>query len=147
MKKTITVMTFGALFAMAFITSCTSPAEEVEKAKQGVNEANENLDKAQEEYLREIEEYKRETAAKIEANEQEIADLLVLSEKEKKEARAAYKREVEEMRAENQALKEKMENYGAQGEYEWQEFKQEFEEEMIQLGKDLNDFRIKRRVE
>ncbi|MES2555259.1 MAG: hypothetical protein V4604_03860 [Bacteroidota bacterium] len=147
MKKTVTVFTISALFSMACLMSCSSPSEKLDKAQEEATEANEKLEKAEEAYLRDIEEYKQETAAKIAANEQMIADFSVLSEKEKKENLAEYQKKIDELRAENEALKVKMENYRAQGNFEWQEFKQEFNEQMLELGRELNDFRIKRRVE
>ncbi|ASS49089.1 MAG: hypothetical protein A3D31_04840 [Candidatus Fluviicola riflensis] len=127
--------------------SCTSSSEELEKAEEGVTEANEKLDEANETYLREVEEYKQETRAKIADNEQTIADFLVLSEEEKKENQAAYRKGVEKLRAENEVLKMKLENFGARSKAEWREFKKEFNEEMLELSHRLNEFRIKKRVE
>lgn len=145
MKNTVKVLTISALFSMAFLTACSSSSEKLEDAKEDVTEANEKLDEAEIAYLNDIEEYKRETAAKIAANDQMIADFQVLSEKEKKANSADYQKKVAELKAENEAMKTKMDNYTAQGNEQWVEFKKEFGNDMVELGRALNDFSTNRK--
>lgn len=145
MKNTVKVLTISALFSMAFLTACSSSSEKLEDAKEDVTEANEKLDEAEQAYLNDIEEYKRETAAKIAANDQMIADFELLSAKEKKENSAEYQKKVAELKAENEAMKTKMDNYTAQGNEQWVEFKEEFNNDMAELGRALNDFRTSRK--
>ena len=58
MKKTILILAASALLTGAILTSCSSPAEKVEKAEQKVTEANNNLESANKEYLAEIDAYR-----------------------------------------------------------------------------------------
>ncbi|HLP54115.1 MAG TPA: hypothetical protein VK151_03765 [Fluviicola sp.] len=132
MKKTVAVWTLSALFSMAFLTACSSSSEKLDEAKEEVTEANEKLEEAQETYLSDIEEYKKETAAKIAANEQMIDDL-------EKANSVQYKGKVAELKAENELMKIKMDNYKAQGDDQWEEFKTEFNNDMIELGQELNE--------
>lgn len=145
MKNTVKVLTISALFSMAFLTACSSSSEKLEDAKEDVTEANEKLDEAETAYVNDIEEYKKETAAKIAANDQMIADFQVLSEKEKKANSAEYQKKVMELKAENEAMKTKMDNYTAQGNEQWVEFKNEFNNDMAELGRALNDFSTNRK--
>jgi hypothetical protein len=145
MKNTVKVLTISALFSMAFLTACSSSSEKLEDAKEDVTEANEKLDEAETAYMNDIEEYKKETAAKIAANDQMIADFQVLSEKEKKANSAEYQKKVMELKTENEAMRSKMENYTAQGNEQWVEFKKEFGNDMVELGRALNDFSTNRK--
>ncbi|MES2555257.1 MAG: hypothetical protein V4604_03850 [Bacteroidota bacterium] len=136
MKKTVAVWTLSTLFSMAFLTACSSSSEKLDEAKKDVVEANENLEEAQDAYLTDIAEYKKETSAKIAANEQLIADL-------EKANLAENRGKVAELKAENELMKVKMDNYRAQGDGQWQEFKKEFNEDMTELGRELNEITIK----
>lgn len=140
MKNTLKVLTLSALFSMAFLTACSNSSEKLDEAREDVTEANEKLEEAEDAYLNDIEGYKRETAAKIEANDQMIADFQVLSAKEKRANSAEYQKKVAELKAENEAMKTKMDNYTAQGNDEWREFKEEFNNDMVELGRSLNEF-------
>lgn len=145
MKNTVTLLTLSALFSMAFLTACSSSSEKLDDAKKDVTEANEKLEEAEDAYLSDIEEYKRETAAKIAANEQMIAEFEVLSASEKKANSAVYNQKVADLKADNEAMKIKMDNYTAQGDDQWKEFKQEFNDDMLELGRALNEFSINRK--
>ncbi len=145
MKNTVTLLTLSALFSMAFLTACSSSSEKLDDAKKDVTEANEKLEEAEDAYLSDIEEYKKETAAKIAANEQMIAEFEVLSAKEKKTNSAVYNQKVAELKTDNEAMKIKMDNYTAQGNDQWKEFKQEFNDDMLELGRALNEFSINRK--
>jgi outer membrane biogenesis lipoprotein LolB len=145
MKNTVTLLTLSALFSMAFLTACSSSSEKLDDAKKDVTEANEKLEEAEDAYLSDIEEYKKETAAKIAANEQMIAEFEVLSAKEKKANSAVYNQKVAELKTDNEAMKIKMDNYTAQGNDQWKEFKQEFNDDMLELGRALNEFSINRK--
>ncbi len=132
MKKAVAVWSLSALFSMAFLTACSSSSEKLDEAKEDVTEANDKLEEAQEAYLSDIVEYKKETAAKIAVNEQLIADL-------EKANSAQHKGKVAELKAENELMKIKMDNYKAQGDGQWQEFKEEFNNDMIELGQELKE--------
>ncbi|MCB9293542.1 MAG: hypothetical protein H6559_10535 [Lewinellaceae bacterium] len=96
MKKSILVLAIFSFLAGALIISCDSPAQRVEAAETNVAEAKDDLAQAKQEYLEDVEKYRLQTAEKIAANNQRIADFNVKIEKEKAEAKAEYKTKVAE---------------------------------------------------
>ncbi len=143
MKKSILVLATAILVSGSIFTSCNTPAEKVENAQDKVIEANEDLTKANEEYLEDIEKYRRETAAKIDANNQSIAEFKARKENEKKEARAEYKEKIAELEQKNTDMKKKLDDYQAEGKDNWDKFKVEFNRDMDELGQSFKDFSVK----
>ena len=65
-----------SVFTLAFLVSCNSPSQKVEKAQEEVKEANQNLEKANEEFLNDIETYRLQTATRIADNEKNIVEFI-----------------------------------------------------------------------
>ena len=84
MKNLILVFAACTFITGTLLTSCNSPAEKVEKAKENVTEAKKDLAEANQEYKAEVENYRRETEVIITANDQSIADFRAKVAKEKK---------------------------------------------------------------
>ncbi len=143
MKKSIFVLTASALISAGILTSCNTSAEKVENAQDNVTEATLDLKKANEEYLQDIENYRKETAAKIAANDQSIAEFNARVENEKNEAKADYKKKIAELEQKNSDIKKKMEEYKAEGKEKWELFKTEFSRDMDELGKAFKDLTVK----
>jgi cytochrome c556 len=139
MKKSILALAAGTFIAGAVLTSCKSPEEKVENAKDNVIEASEDLNKAKEEYLIEIENYKLETAQELEANDVTIADFEAKIKRDNAVIKSDYKKKVAELKQKNQELKDKMDNYKAEGKDKWDSFKAEFNHDMEELGKAFKD--------
>ncbi len=135
------------ILALAVITSfsisCTTPAEKVEKAEVKVEEANNNLDKANAEYLADIEKYKAETGVKIAENEKTIAEFKLRIAKGKKEDRAMYDLKIAELELKDIEMKKRMDNYQPSTIDNWQLFKAEFSHDMDELGKAFKDLTVK----
>lgn len=144
MKKSVTVLTICTFMSAAIFTSCNSPAEKVENAEENVTEANKELDEANEKYLLDIETFKIETAAKIDTNEKTINAFEALSDEKKKAASVDYKNKIAELKGKNLELKIKMENYNAEGSTQWESFKSDFNRDMMDLVRSLNEFTINR---
>lgn len=143
MKKSILKI---AAISSITLMSCGTNAEKVENAEANVIEANQDLNKANEDYLTEVEAYKKQTAEKIVANEQSIADFKLRVEKEKKEVKANYKKKIAELEQKNSDMKKTMDDYKAEGKDKWESFKNEFSHDMEELGqafKDLGENNIK----
>lgn len=142
MKKTILTMISTVLISGISLTSCNTPAEKVEDAKDKVSEANKDLDQAKEDYLTEIESYKKTTAERIEANNVTIADFKARIEHEKKDAKAEYENKIAELEQKNITMKRKMDDYKDEGKEKWEAFKTEFNHDMDELGQAFKDLTL-----
>lgn len=140
MKKTILIIAALAVAATAAFTGCTTPAEKVENAEENVEQANEDLAKAQQEYLADLESFRKKTDKQTITNEQMIAELKTRVAKEKSEARTAYLKRISELEQKNLEMKNKMNDYKNDGQDNWATFKTEFSSDMDALGKALKDF-------
>ena len=129
--------------AGAILTSCNTSAERVENAQENVIQANKDLDQANQEYLADIENYRLETASRIEANEQAIADFNAGLEHERKAVRAEHKKKIAELEQKNREMKKKLEEYKAEGKENWEIFKAEFSHDMDELGKAFKNLTVK----
>ena len=133
-------ITILALIAGVMITGCNTPTQKVEKAKVEVDQAQDDLDQAKLDYHAEIESFKNETKEKTITNEQMIAELKARIAKEKKEARVMYEKRIAELEKKNNELKENINNYKDEGKDNWESFKDEFSNDMKNLGTALKDF-------
>ncbi|MES2618625.1 MAG: peptidase M23 [Bacteroidota bacterium] len=135
------------LVAVATITSslfvsCTSSSQKVENADANVTEAKQELAEAKSDYIAEMVIFKQETNEKIAANELVIADLKSKMSKVKKDEKAAYIEQIAVLEKKNTDLKIRMENYNEDGNDKWESFKREFNHDMDELGKSLNDLTV-----
>jgi outer membrane murein-binding lipoprotein Lpp len=144
MKRSILMLAAATFIASAVLSGCSTPAEKVEDAQSNVTEANENLDKANEAYQADIENYRKETAAKIAANDQTIAEFKARKESEKSEARAEYEKKLSKLEEKNSDMKKKMNDYKAEGKEKWIIFKAEFGRGMDELGGSFKDLVVKK---
>jgi len=143
MKKSILAMAAFTCIAGAIVTSCNTSADRVENAQENVIQANKDLDQANQEYLADIENYRVETASRIAANEQAIADFNAGLEHERKAVRAEHKKKIAELEQKNREMKMKMDNYKEEGKENWEKFKTEFSHDMDELGKAFKNLTVK----
>jgi len=143
MKKSILAMAAFTCIAGAIVTSCNTSAERVENAQENVIQANKDLDQANQEYLADIENYRLETASRIAANEQAIADFNAGLEHERKAVRAEHKKKIAELEQKNREMKKKLADYKAEGKEKWEIFKAEFSHDMDELGKAFKNITVK----
>jgi len=143
MKKTILALATSVFITGAILTSCTSSSGKVEEAQNNVDQANKDLEQANKEYLADIENYRQETAGRIAANDQAIAEFNARMDHEKKAVRAEHKKKVAELEKKNRDMKKKLEDYREDGKENWQIFKAEFSHDMDELGKAFKDFAVK----
>ncbi len=142
MKKALITLSTAIYIVGAILTSCNTPTNKVEDAKEKVSEAKKDLDQATEEYQIEIENYRKETAIKISENNKTIADFKVKIEHEKKDVKAEYEKKIIQLEQKNKELKQKMDNYKAEGKEKWETFKTEFNHDMEELGKAFKDLTV-----
>lgn len=143
MKKLSLIFSALLLLAGTELISCNTSAEKVEKAEDEVKVANANLDEANAEYLADVENFKLETNQKIEDNAKSIAEFNARIATDKKEAKAEYKEKIAALEMKNTDMKKKMADYKADGKDGWAKFKEEFNQDMDELGKALKDFTVK----
>jgi len=143
MKKTIMAVAACIFITGVILTSCTSSSGKVEEAQNNVDQANKDLEQANKEYLADIENYRLETANRIAANDQAIAEFNARMEHEKKAVRAENKKKIAELEQKNRHMKKKMEDYREDGKENWQIFKTEFSHDMDELGKAFKDLTVK----
>lgn len=139
MKKTIFTLAVTMFAAVTFFTSCNSPAEKVEASKDNVIEAQQKLEKAKQEYAEQYIKFKFESDEKITANEKLIADLKAYSKTKKKEAKIEYEKTISDLEAKNQTMREKVRDYHEENLDNWESFKNEFNHDMNEIGKSIND--------
>lgn len=142
MKNRNLILVAVATFTSALVVSCTSSSEKVENADANVTEAKQELAEAQSDYTKEVVVFKQETNEKITANEVVIADLKKRMSEVKKEEKATYIERIAELEKKNADLKIRMENYKEDGNDKWESFKREFNHDMDELGKSLNDLTV-----
>ncbi|HSQ47906.1 MAG TPA: hypothetical protein VLM44_13425 [Lutibacter sp.] len=143
MKKLIFTLSATVLLAGAIFTSCNTAAEKVEKAEDKSIKADEDYNSAKEEYLADIENFKKETNAKIDANNQLIADFKVKIASSKKDAQVYYQEQITILEQKNIAMKQKMDAYQESGKDNWETFKTEFNKDMNDLGEAFKNFTVK----
>lgn len=143
MKKLIFTITTSILLTGAIFTSCNTAAEKVDKAEDKSIKADEDFNSAKDEYLADIENFKKETAAKIEANNQMIADFKVKIATSKKDAQVYYQEQIAILEQKNIEMKVKLDAYQESGKDNWETFKTEFNKDMNALGEAFKNFTVK----
>jgi hypothetical protein len=142
MKNLIRLPIAIVLFSSATMISCDNSAKNLEKAQDAVIEADIDLVKANQEYLSDMESYKKETDTRIETNKKDIADFKARVSKEKMEIQMTYAQKIAELEQRNIDLKKRLDDFSAEGEAQWETFKDEFTRDMDELGNAFKDFTI-----
>ncbi len=149
MKVKFVIAGLGVLLIPAFIlTSCQSNERKEEMAKENVEMAEENLkevrtsineDNEKAANAQEWKEFKMEANAKIEKNNEKIAELRVKLVKPGSTMDPIYEKRIKNLELKNANLSAKIEEYEkSQSNYEV--FKREFNADMDELGQAFKDF-------
>lgn len=149
MKKTILTLGIASMFAgTALMTSCASPAQKEENAKEEVQDAKQDLAEAQQDATKatikaanaeEWQAFKNETNAKIDANQALIGELRKKKRKADNEmTEDAFKAKIDELQERNKQLRQRMDDYEA-NQSDWATFKSQYNNDMDELGRSLND--------
>jgi len=143
MKRSIFTIMIVTFISASVLISCNSSADKVEKAKKEVLEANRDLDEANKEYELDMANYRKEIAAKVESNNQSILELKAKINEQKKDAKIEYKQKIADIELKNEELRLKMENYKATDKENWENFKEEFNHDMDELGQAFKNLTVK----
>jgi hypothetical protein len=134
MKKTIYTISTLLLIILSIFTACNTPAKNVENSADAVIEANEELNEANKNYEEDLAKYKQETYQKLSENEQSAANFRARIATEKKEAKEDYDIKIAELERRNSDMKKRMEDYKGDSKEKWESFKNEFNNDMNELG-------------
>lgn len=128
MKKTI--------IAISIVTalSLSQCAPKEQSAETQLNNATEKFEDANKEYLAQMETFKKESNVRIEKNNKQITDFNKRIEKAKKEAKTDYQEKIKALEAKNTDLKKRLDDFKADGNENWENFKKEFNHDMENLG-------------
>lgn len=126
-------------FMTAAVVSCGPSENKVDSANENVKEAKEDLDQAMNDARMEWEKFVTDAREKIRQNEEKIA-----RQKEKMATAAAdkkdkYQERIAELEAKNNELRRKVDEYRYENETAWQEFKREFNHDMDELGRSIDN--------
>jgi len=143
--------TVAALFMTAVLLGgCMSSDQKKENARNQVQSAEENLDKAQNNETAvaqkaatadELKAFRLESELKIKNNEVSIAELKIKMNKPGSALDEVYARRIDSLEMKNQNLKTRMGNY-EKTHTDWGKFKSEFNRDLDDLGKSLKSLRI-----
>ncbi len=145
MKKIIfTFLVTTICIASTCVISCKSSNEKVQDAKNNVAEAEaeENLIKAQQDSVTDYQEFKKQAAEKISTHEKSIAEFKARIANEKTEIKATYEKQLDELEHKNSDMKKKLDDYKETGKEQWTSFKNEFNNDMNELGQAFKRFTV-----
>lgn len=149
MKPSKIITALGVLSLISF-ASCDSKNEhndsnavEVKTSEEKVNvevkpEEKPVITEAELEIQRN--EFKRDAELRIEANEKKIEELEAKMENADKKTRKEYKQRISELKERNKKQRDRLNGYNDNDNTKWDEFKREFNHDMDDLGKALDNF-------
>lgn len=146
--KTILFTLAIAMFVVGgLFTGCQSPTEKKQEAQEDLQEAREDLAEAQKEVsdsirraatAEEYQAFKTEAEVKIKKNNERIAELRVKHSKPGKALDEYYESRISALEKRNRELREELDSYD-RSRTDWEEFKREFNHDMNELGKAIED--------
>lgn len=134
------ISAFIVICISSILLSCGSPAQKVDSAQDKAAKAAEELSVAQANYKIEFDNFKQESKIKIDANDARISNLKKEKDMAKKDKKADYDKKIADLEEKNADLRSRIDNYNVADKEKWQSFKTEFNHDMDELGKALNDF-------
>jgi outer membrane murein-binding lipoprotein Lpp len=154
MKRVIFIgLLTATLIAVIIFTGCQSPAQKEKKAAAKVEDAKQELIKAQNEVKaddiktanrEEWKAFQNDAEMKIKKNEIRITELKIRMKKPGKAFDAVYGKRIETLEMKNKELETKMENYENK-QSDWDSFKLEFNHDMDMLSQALRDITVSKK--
>ena len=151
MKTAIFNFCAALLMAGTVLTSCQSSATKVENANDKVDAANDKVDAAkdqvelaQQELNQAIKDsirlFKEAAEAKIQANEQNIAEFKVRIAKENNEVRIRDERKLADLEQQNREMRQNLANFKEAQRDQWLSFREKFNRDMEKQQRAFKDF-------
>jgi len=130
------ILTVILLTAGSILTGCENNRE---NAKEKVQQADQALKDAQAQFDNEWQQFKSDAELKIDANQKQIDDFKVAMKTTSKKFKSKYKNEVLTLEQKNIELRKKLNGYKYEGKDNWEQFKQDFNNNMDSVGNALKD--------
>lgn len=140
MKRTMYAISVAAFLGGTVLTGCGSD-ENADGRNDQMEETGDRLDESADDFSDWLE-FRRAAKEEIAENRAKIAELKVKQETAGAVGDKIYEERIENLRAENERLQERIDNYDPKkdGDSErWEEFKREFRHDMDQLGESIRD--------
>jgi len=131
MKNKYFILAVFLLIAGSVFTGCENNRED---AKEEVKQANQAMIEAQAQFEKEWQQFKNDAELKIEANQKKIDDFKVAMKATSNKFKDKYENEVLTLEQNNIELKKKLNVYKYEGKDNWENFKQEFSNDIDSIG-------------
>ncbi|MBC7382556.1 MAG: hypothetical protein H7296_06105 [Bacteroidia bacterium] len=142
MKKTTFIKIITGLL-ISGINACSSPTQKVEHAQENLIEAKQELAKAKQDSIVAYETFKKESEERISSNEKVIAAFKLRMITDKTQLKVKDQKMIDGLEQKNIDMRKMMAEYNEKGKDEWESFKTEFNHDMDELGKAMNDLTVK----
>lgn len=143
MKKTIFTMAAIAFFAVTASTSFGQNTDKKsDKAREDLVEAKQDLKEAQKDSVADYQNFKKDSEVRFLKNEKSLANFKVQVSKADLNNRAEYEKNLAALNQKNVDLKKRMVDFKQNGETKWSSFKTEFNNDMDDFGKELENFTV-----
>lgn len=150
MKKLPFKIVVIAFLATLFVTSCQDSTKKEAEAREDLEKAKTDLNEAKTEYANarkaateeEWQSFKESTNATIDKNEKRIIELRSQMKKNGQSMDEQYAKRIDELEVRNREIKEKVNAYKNSASDDWKTFKEEYNSDMDDLGRSLNNFTV-----
>ena len=146
MKKTLFILALTMPVAAVMIIGCQSSENKVDRARDNVQDAEEQVVVANQELNQALNDsiqlFKKESGEIIFSYEKSIAEIKAKLENEKGENIIALEKKLAVLEQKSVNLKMKLEEYKEEGRDNWDSFKSEFNHDMEELGEAFKDLTV-----
>jgi len=140
MKKNIFIIALIGIFSVAVLSGCDKTQEQkVQTAQGNLADAKQDVKTAEADLTAEWQAFKVQSEQTIAANEKRIIAFNAKMEKAGTKTKVKYAKDVADLEKKNTAMKEKLASYKVEGRSNWDEFKQNFNRDIDDLGKTMTD--------
>ena len=141
MKKTILTIAAVAFFA---VTATTAFGQNTDKKSDKTKEveSKQDLNVSQKDSVADYQNFKNESEARFIKNEKSLADFKEQVSKSDLNHRAEYEKNLAALNQKNVDLKKRMVDFKQNGETKWSYFKTEFNNDMDDFEKELENFTV-----
>jgi uncharacterized protein YccT (UPF0319 family) len=146
MYKSLFILALALPLAGFMITGCQQSDSKVEKARDKLQDAEEQVVVANQELNQTLNDsiqlFKKESGELIISYEKSIAELKTKLENEKEENKIIMEKKLALLEQKSEDLKIKLQEYEEEGTDKWTAFKNEFNHDLEQLGTALKDLTV-----
>ncbi|WP_445381582.1 hypothetical protein [Robiginitalea sp. IMCC43444] len=137
LTHTAIFMVFGLLFI-----GCKEETKPIDTSAEKVQEAEKEVVAAKQDLADAIAVFQKESAAIITANEKRIAEIKLEIAEEAMDNRDEFRQELAKIEERNAQLKKKLSDYSSDGSQKLDAFKEEFNQDIKELGKAFGDLTV-----